>query len=186
MSKVELFIRAISLVIVAIVLGACAVGPNFVPPTSPTADRYTTEPLPATTVNADGEFQQFKSSNALSSHWWKLFNSASLNAVVQQAIDHNPTLQASEASLRQSQDYLRAGYGVFYPHVGAQFDATRERTAPALQGSHASGSIFNVVTISGTISYALDVFGGERRAVESLQAQADAHHHIPRFFIFMK
>ena len=33
--------------------------------------------------------------------------------------------------------------------------------------------IFNLVTLSGTIGYALDVFGGERRAVEGLRAQTD-------------
>src|SRR5208337_4811405 len=50
---------------------------------------------------------------------------------------------------------------------------SRQQTAPLLQGSETPGTIFNLVTLSGTISYALDVFGGARRTVESLRAQVD-------------
>ena len=55
--------------------------------------------------------------------------------------------------------------------------ASRQRTAPLQQGSQTSGTIFNLVTASGTISYALDVFGGERRTVEGLRAQADSQRY---------
>jgi NodT family efflux transporter outer membrane factor (OMF) lipoprotein len=68
---------------------------------------------------------------------------------------------------------MRAGYGVFFPQIQAGLDASRQRTAPLQQGSQTPGTIFNLVTLSGTISYALDVFGGARRTVESLRAQAD-------------
>jgi NodT family efflux transporter outer membrane factor (OMF) lipoprotein len=154
-------------------LGACAVGPDFVRPAPPDADRYTREPLAATTVAADGQTQNFTSDDLLMADWWRLFKSAQLDAVVRRAIANNPTLQAAEASLRQSQDNLRAGYGVFYPHIDAELDASRQRTAPLRQGTQAPGTIFNLVTLSGTISYALDVFGGERRTVEGLRAQTD-------------
>ena len=99
--------------------------------------------------------------------------SAQLDAVVRQAIANNPTLQAAEASLRQSQDNLRAGQGVFYPRIDAGLNASRQRTAPSQQGLQTPGTIFTLVTLSGTISYALDVFGGERRMVEGLRAQTE-------------
>jgi NodT family efflux transporter outer membrane factor (OMF) lipoprotein len=154
-------------------LNGCAVGPDFVPPAPPDADRFTREPLLAATVEADGQTQHFMPGAAMTADWWRLFKSAQLDAVVQQAITNNPTLQAAEASLRQSQDKLRAGYGVFYPQIQADAAASRQRTAPVQQGSQTSGTIFNLVTLSGTVSYALDVFGGERRTVEGLKAQTD-------------
>jgi NodT family efflux transporter outer membrane factor (OMF) lipoprotein len=43
-----------------------------------------------------------------------------------------------------------------------------------------SGSIFNLFTSSGTISYALDVFGGKRRTVEGLRAQADSQRYVSK------
>ena len=40
-------------------------------------------------------------------------------------------------------------------------------------GESTPGKIFNLYTLSGTVSYTLDIFGGERRQVETLGAQAD-------------
>jgi NodT family efflux transporter outer membrane factor (OMF) lipoprotein len=162
-----------SLVLLLVLLGGCAVGPDSVRPAAPDADRYTHEPLLAATVSADGQAQHFTPGAASTVDWWKLFKSAPLDDLVCQALANNLTLQAAEASLRQSQDNLRAGYGVFFPQIGAELDATRQRTAPSPQGTQASGGIFNLVTLSGNVSYTLDVFGGKRRAVEGLQAQVD-------------
>jgi len=51
--------------------------------------------------------------------------------------------------------------------------ATRVSAAPMQLGSSASGSVFNLLTASASVSYILDVFGGERRQVEALRAQVD-------------
>jgi NodT family efflux transporter outer membrane factor (OMF) lipoprotein len=158
-------------------LGGCAVGPDFVRPAPPDTDRYTSKPPPEVTVAADGQAQQFTPGAAITNDWWRLFGSAQLDAVVRQAISNNPTLQAAEASLRQSQDNLRAGYGVFFPQGQAGLSASRQLTAPLQQGSQTPGTVFNLFTASGTISYALDVFGGKRRTVEGLRAQADSQRY---------
>jgi NodT family efflux transporter outer membrane factor (OMF) lipoprotein len=149
------------------------VGPNFVRPAPPDTDRYTHELQSEATIAADDQVQHFTSSNTLIADWWKLFQSTELDAVVNKAIANNPTLQASEASLASSQDNMRAGYGVFFPQIQAGVGASRQRTSSGQQGSQTSGKIFNLVTLSSTISYAIDVFGGARRSVESLRAQAD-------------
>lgn len=154
-------------------LGACTLGPDFVRPKALDATRYTSDPTPEATVVADAQAQRFTPGAGLDAKWWRLFKSAELDAVVQEALAHNPTLQASEASLRQSQDRLRAGYGVFFPQVGAEFDGARERIAPLEQGLATPPSVFNVITLGGTIGYALDLFGGSRRTVEGLRAQVD-------------
>lgn len=166
-------------VIMAILVG-CAVGPDFIRPAPPDTDRYTLEPRPEATVAADGHAQHFTPGAAIPADWWRLFKSAQLDAVVRQAIANNPTLQASEATLRQSQNNMRAGYGVFFPQIQADVSDTRQRTAPAQQGSQAHGQIFNLATASGTISYALDVFGGSRRTVENLRAQVDNQRYLTK------
>jgi NodT family efflux transporter outer membrane factor (OMF) lipoprotein len=166
--------------LVAAMLAACAVGPDFVRPPPPDTDRYTRLALPAATVAADGQSQRFGSSPVLPSGWWLLFKSDPLDTMVRQAVANNPTLQAAEASLRQSQDNLRAGDGVFYPHLEADAGASRQLAAPAHAGGPAPNGVFNLFTLSGTISYVLDVFGGERRTVEGLQAQADAQFYASK------
>jgi NodT family efflux transporter outer membrane factor (OMF) lipoprotein len=169
--------RVGGLVVITSILGGCAVGPNFVRPTPPETDRYTREPASDATVAADGQAQHFIACAATTAQWWRLFNSAQLDAVVQQAISNNPTLQAAEASLRQSQDNMRAGYGVFFPQAQAGVSASRQLTAPVQLGSQTPGTVFNLFTASGAISYALDVFGGKRRTVEGLRAQADSQRY---------
>ena len=165
--------RAAGLGLLMATLGACAVGPDFVRPAPPDSGRYTREALPAATAAADGKSQNLASTSALKADWWRLFGSAQLNTVVQQALANNQTLQAAQASLRQSQDNLRAGYGVYFPTASAELDARRQHTAASQQGLRIPSSTFDLVTLSGTVSYALDVFGGERRKVEGLRAQAD-------------
>jgi len=161
-----------------LVLGGCAVGPNFVRPAAPETDTYTRDLPAAIKSTTDNPAPRFTPGAAVAADWWRLFQSPGLDAEVRQALAHSPTLQAAEASLRQSQDNLRAGHGIFYPQAEVGLDARRERTAPSQQGLATSGSVFNVFTLSGTISYALDVFGGERRAVEGLQAQADYQRYL--------
>jgi len=156
-----------------IFLTGCAVGPDFVRPTPPPVDRYTQGAEPTATIPADNQTQHFAKGATVLADWWRLFKSKKLDVVINVAIDNNPNLQAAQASLRQSQDNLRAGYGVFYPQLDASFDATRQKFTPIRFGSSSPSSIFNLFTLSATVSYALDVFGGERRAVEGLQAQVD-------------
>jgi NodT family efflux transporter outer membrane factor (OMF) lipoprotein len=155
-------------------------GPDFVHPEPPSENNYTRAALPAATVSADGTAQQFTADAELGADWWRLFKSAQLDAIVGQAIANSQTLQASEATLRQSQDNLRAGHGVFFPKIDAEAAATRQRTAPLQQGLMTSSTIFNLFTLSGTISYPLDIFGGERRAVEGLRAQAYEQYYATK------
>ncbi len=156
-----------------LLLASCAVGPDFKRPSAPEVTEYTSASLPASTVDADGQTQNFVSNTGLPADWWRMFASPDINDMVGRAMKGNPTVAAAEASLRQSQDNLRAGYGLFFPQVDLGAGGTRERVAPVLQGLPTPGSIFNVVTLSGSIVYALDVFGGQRRAVEGLGARRD-------------
>ncbi len=178
MNRLRIFFpRGAALGLVLTWLAGCAVGPDFVRPPAPDTDRYVPEPPPRATITADGQAQLFVTGAAIAADWWRLFGSTQLNAVVWTAITNNPTLQASEASLRASQDNLRAGYGLFFPHLEGNLAAVRQRTAVAQQGMASGGRIFSLVTVGGSVNYALDVFGGNRRTVEGLRAQADSQRY---------
>ena len=158
----------------ALGLSGCAVGPDFVRPEAPGVTRYTPGPAPRTTVAAAGRAQTFTEGARIAADWWRLFGSAKLDAIVAQSLADNPTLQAAEASLRRSQDNLRAGYGVFFPSIDAGAGVGRERSNPAALGSSQPASVFNLLTLSASVSYTLDVWGGNRRALEGLGAQVEA------------
>ncbi len=109
----------------------------------------------------------------MAADWWALFRSPQLDAVIKEAMRNNPGLAAAEANLRASQNEMRSGYGIFYPAVNADASASRERFALLSFGQKAPSNVFNLFTLSASVSYALDVFGGQRRLVEGLGAEAD-------------
>lgn len=158
-------------------LSGCAVGPDFRRPSAPPVTRYATDADPIVTQSADGVAQRFNPGGTVSADWWRLFHSEQLDAVIAQALANNPGLSAAQASLRASQDSLRSGYGVFYPAIDAAAAATRERYSAA-QPVQDGENLFNLFTLSASVSYALDVFGGQRRLVESLHAQVDVARAI--------
>ena len=160
------------------VVAGCTVGPDFARPNPPPVGRYTQAPQPAATARAAGQRQHFKQGAKIAAGWWRLFKSPKLDAVIKEAIVNSPGIQAAQAGLRQSRDFLQAGEGVFYPQVDAGFDAARQKFSQARFGGGPSSNIFNLYTLSAAISYALDVFGGERRRVEGLGAQVDFQRYL--------
>lgn len=154
-------------------LAGCAVGPNFVRPAEPRAARYEPGGDLRTTVKARGVAQRFTPGAEVAGDWWRLFGNRQLEDVIAEALAANPGLAAAQASLSASEDSRRAGYGIFFPQAQAEARGTRERTAPLTLGENVSGNIFNLFTLSASASYALDVFGGERRQLEALGAEVD-------------
>jgi len=176
-SRVRRYALEALYVVLSCAVSACLLGPDFVRPKAPTDERYTYEEKPFATVAAKGGVQYFHQGAGIAADWWRLFNCAKLDTVVMESFANNPTLQAAIASLRQSQDNLRAGYGVFYPALSASFQPTRQQFSPARFGQTSGSSIFNLYTLSTAISYTLDVWGGERRMVEGLGAQVDVQYY---------
>jgi len=158
-------------------LGACAVGPDFVRPRAPSTQRYEHGEQPTGTITAEGAAQHFKHGAQIAADWWRLFNCPKLDDVILEAIADNPTLQAAQAALRQSEDNLRAGYGVFYPQLSAGFQPTRQQFSALRYGVTTPPSTFSLYTLQGTVGYVLDVWGGERRMVEGLGAQAEMQYY---------
>jgi NodT family efflux transporter outer membrane factor (OMF) lipoprotein len=164
----------------ACILAGCAVGPNFHRPPAPPVTHYSNGTDPGSTVLVQGTAQQFKSGAAVAAEWWRLFQSTQIDAVIREAISNNPGLDAAQATLRASQYDLRSGYGIFYPSIDAAAGATRERYSPANIGESIPSSVFNVFTLSSSVTYALDVFGGQRRLIEGLRAEVDVAHASER------
>jgi NodT family efflux transporter outer membrane factor (OMF) lipoprotein len=168
--------RAAGAVVACLFAGGCAVGPNFTPPGPPKLDRYSAQPG-ATRLEGDDAAQTVELGRPTDPVWWRLFGSPALDDLVAAGLKASPTLASARQALQQSQDQARAGAGVFFPSLGGAFAATRERTAPLEIGDKGPGSTFSLYTLSGDINYAVDLFGGERRNVEALNAAADQQRY---------
>ena len=166
------------IIILGILLAGCAVGPDFHSPTAPTVDRYTQQPLPAQTASVEikgGEAQRFVQNMDIPGQWWTLFHSKPLNNLIEQSLKANPDLGAAQAALRGAWENVYAQQGSFFPSVDANFTTTRQKTAAVLSSPLASGTnIYSLHTAQVAVAYVPDVFGGTRREVESLKAQADS------------
>ena len=161
----------------ALLLAGCAVGPDFVHPAPPDAARYTKEPLTTGTSSTDaptGQSQHFAQGRDVSREWWRLFKSRALDALIERSLNNNPNLQSAIASLRAANQAVYAQEGKFFPLVEANANPTYNRTSAALTPIPSTGAtIYALHTAQLQVSYTLDIWGLNRRAVESLQAQAD-------------
>ncbi|MDE8348981.1 MAG: efflux transporter outer membrane subunit [Acidocella sp.] len=158
-------------------LSACEVGPNYHAPAAPLVASLTPNTLAPSTMVAGGEAQSFVIGGDISGDWWRLFHSPELNALINTALANNPTLQASQQTLLQARENVRAAYGQLVPSLSAGFQAERQQPSSASAASFGGGakqiSPFTLYNASLSVSYGLDIWGGARRDVESLQAQAD-------------
>ena len=157
----------------------CAVGPDFKRPTAPAVDRYGRASLGAkTTATTDitaGEAQKFVPGQDIMHDWWTLFESPQLNDLIEKAFKTNPTLVAAQAALRQANELVYAQQGVFYPSAKANFSPSRQQASAALSPPLSTNQLtYSLHTTQVDVSFLSDVFGGNRRQLESLQAQSES------------
>jgi NodT family efflux transporter outer membrane factor (OMF) lipoprotein len=159
----------------ALVLASCAVGPDFLKPAASPDAGYTPEKLGTTqaTAIAGGAAQRFVEGKDIPGQWWTVFHSEPLNQLIQEALKANPTLESAQATLRQAQENVAAQKGVYYPQVNANLSRTREKISGASFGEPNLNSIFTLTSGTLNVAYTLDIWGGERRQVESTEAQAE-------------
>jgi NodT family efflux transporter outer membrane factor (OMF) lipoprotein len=164
-------------------LGAgCAVGPDYKQPEPPQADGYTAQPLPgATAAVADlpgGAAQVFAPGTPVPARWWTAYGCPALDALVEEAFKANPTVQSAQAALREAHENVLAAWGLLLPAADATASAERLRLSGAQFGPSSPSFVYNLYNASVNISYALDLWGGARRELESLRAQRDYEGYV--------
>lgn len=170
-------LRAACSFAVVTLLSSCTVGPNFKKPAAPNVDRYTPGPLSNTSSTAQvvgGEAQRFVDGLDLPGQWWTLFQSKPLNDLIERSLASNPDIKAAQAALLVARENFLAQRGTFYPSVDASFSASRDKTSEDVSPTPNSGALyFSLFTPQLNVSYVPDVFGLNRRTLESLQAQTE-------------
>ncbi len=170
------------LLLCALALGipaGCAVGPNFKPPAAPANGGFTpagstAQTLTASTPIPGGEAQRFVEGLDIPGQWWTLFQSPELNALIDRALKQNPTLESAQAALREANENVAAERGALLPSLSGTYEAQRNRGSLAEFGLPGSGGYYYTLNSANvSVSYTLDAFGGIRRQIEALQAQAD-------------
>jgi NodT family efflux transporter outer membrane factor (OMF) lipoprotein len=106
--------------------------------------------------------------------WWAGFRSAALNSVIRQAIADNHDIASAKARVAEAQEAVNAAEGALLPQVSLGATVARQKYGAALFGpSDFSIPPFTYYSVGPSVSFALDLFGGEKRTVEEKAAYAE-------------
>jgi NodT family efflux transporter outer membrane factor (OMF) lipoprotein len=164
--------------LLALGLAGC-VGPNFVPPPAPDAQGYVRGHL-TDASGGPGEgspvaSQHFVSGADVSARWWAAFSNQPLNDLIRQSVEHNPTLQSAEAAIKIANFNALAQRGIWSPQVSGSSVSSQilNSNAGSVFGAPLDSvdqTRFSLVTHALTVSFVPDIWGGNFRAVENLDA----------------
>ncbi|WP_232493152.1 efflux transporter outer membrane subunit [Novosphingobium kaempferiae] len=164
--------RLFAITSLALLCAGCAVGPDFTAPGPPAAEAGydgPSRPVGATlTQGPEGA-------------WWKAFASDRLDGFVARALAGNHSLAASRATLERARQHIAAVAGRRLPQVDASGRAEYQRVNLAafglsdrFGGANIPNPEFDLYTLGAGVSYDLDLFGRNRRALEQAGAEAEA------------
>ena len=167
------------LLIAAWALAGCTVGPDFERPAAPQVKSYAGGGDPARTAEAVGGRQQFLAAN-VPADWWRLFESSEMNDAVRRGLEGSPTIALAQASLKQARDELASGEASLYPQIAIGAGVSRQQPSANGNPSRLQPGAYNLFSLTGAITYLLDIFGGQRRSIEALGAQVDYAENADR------
>jgi NodT family efflux transporter outer membrane factor (OMF) lipoprotein len=182
--------RRLACMVLPLFLGACSVGPDYVPPTAPSAVSYR-------------ESEAFKPANPrddmIRGKWWEIYHDPQLNALEEQVDISNQNVLMYEAQFREAAAAVKVARSAYYPTLTASPTFTLSQSSTNGRGGSGgkSGGTTGVVTGTGSTvtttgsggggsdiskfyelpasaSYLVDIWGSVRRTVEANTDTAQA------------
>ena len=155
-----LAIGTVSLLSIALVLGGCAVGPDFVKPEVSVRENWGDKGDPRVLTQA-----------AVNTQWWKAFNDPALDRLIQLAYQQNLPLQIAGLRILEARARLGIAIGEQYPQ---QQEFTAGVTGVGMSKNAADSANIDRnnwdYQIGFDASWELDFWGKLRRGVESESA----------------
>jgi NodT family efflux transporter outer membrane factor (OMF) lipoprotein len=153
-----------SAVLTALLLGGCAVGPDYesVLPAAPGQVGF-----------VSGAAEQYDTTTTLPADWWRLYDDSALNALVEEALKANTDLRVAAANLERADALFRESRTQQLPSTNTTANETYSRQNLFFGGAPLSVQN-NVYNASLSIAYQVDIFGRVRRAIEAARANSDA------------
>lgn len=157
--------RPVLLIVLA--LGACTVGPDY--------------RLPSTAmINSPAAEARFISdSNATRNsdppdNWWRLYNNATLDALIQRAFAANTDLRIAQANLERTNALLAEAKTGQEIDTSADIDTSYVQQSAESVLQHVQPPEREIYNSGITVSYDVDLFGGIRRGIEAAVDDSEA------------
>jgi NodT family efflux transporter outer membrane factor (OMF) lipoprotein len=141
---------------------ACAVGPDFVSPAAPVADKF----IGAANRSVKSTRQDYRD-------WWKSFHDPTLDRLIYIAYDQNLTLLSAGTRVLQARALLGIAIGISYPQLQQGTGSliyNRTSAATPLSPPNATPARFWTDSLAVQAAWELDFWGKFRRGVESADA----------------
>ncbi len=156
--------RGLLLLLAALMLSGCMVGPDYEAPGVPVGEEWVGPP----------EAMLVEDGSPAATNWWKSLRDPVLDELVERAYEANPTLEI--AGLRVLEAMARRGVaiGQLYPQqqdIGAAYQRT-SRSENTFGANPALDPAFDTFTLTPlSAGWELDLWGRYRRGVESADAE---------------
>lgn len=161
--------RASTLLLSAL-LGGCAVGPDYRAPQPTSVDEWHT---------VVGKSPATSPSDAMLASWWTVFDDPALDQLVEQAVQDNKSVAQAIARVREARARRNISTAGLLPSIGGSGSA--RDTQRTVDADGFAGGDADEITASGEsysasldASWELDLFGGNRRSLESASASLGA------------
>jgi len=153
---------AVGIFALGVFFSGCAVGPDYKPPQTTVAASFATTLTNAIPGNE----------NALAT-WWKGFNDAALDSLVERAITNNYDVRIATANLKEARALRRLITFDLAPTVQANAAYTKSQVSEdvLLPGTPRGGRDFEIYDAGFDATWELDLFGRVRRSVQAANAQ---------------
>lgn len=148
----------------ALLLAACAVGPKAPDPTIP--------------VQGQGAFIGSQSASvsteAARDDWWRLYDDATLDGLIQQALTENNELEAAAANLRAVRASLSEARSGRFPTTTTSASANRGRSSTITNPTANGAKLPEVETydVGLDVSYEVDLFGRVESSIRAARNDA--------------
>jgi len=157
----------VSLSLLAVVLvSACTVGPDFKAPAPPDVALYAGKDDAGPPTD-----QRIALGARIQGDWWSAFKSEPLDDVIKEALSGNQDVEAARHRMAEVEEEVNAAEGALLPQISLGATAGYQKYGRSLFGPlNFSIPPFAYYTVGPTVSFPLDLFGGEKRTVEEKQA----------------
>lgn len=159
--------------LIAIGLAGCTLGPDYKRPDVPLPQAWRAAPAPA------------DAADLANTDWWKAFNDADLDALIDAALDANKDLKLAAFNVAAFDARLQVSRSANYPQVGYNVVAERRRFSeeqPTGGGGLQSGvgPIVNNFGLGAILNWEVDLWGRVQRSNEAALAELMASEDTRR------
>jgi len=159
--------RSLAALLAVCAIAGCAVGPVYKRPDVQLAADFRSQVGPS------------EATSIADLPWWSIFNDKTLQSLIVEALTNNYDLQLAVTRIEQARALVGVAQADFYPQIGYQGIAGREKAFVPLESS-AGNVTFNAFGNLLSAAWELDVWGRIRHTTEAARASLYSQEYVRR------